>query len=241
MSIKLFLIDLKIVCLQKARIEMTKIAIVDDHLALLDRLETDLEKGEYAKIIFQAQNGLACLNLLASLNPETIPDIILMDISMPQMDGIEATRQIQARYPAIQVVMLTATDEDDKIFEAIRAGAKGYLLKTESAETILRAIEEVRQGGTYLTPSIARKTLNFLHGTFKGSEPNASNAPKKDKELITPRESEILHLLSKGLTYQNIAQKLSISLGTLKKHTYNIYEKLQVENKTQAINKLNHG
>jgi DNA-binding NarL/FixJ family response regulator len=219
-----------------------KIAIVDDDLFLLRSLKKDIEANPNIEIVFTAGNGQVCLSYLSSFKSEALPDIILMDISMPKMDGIATTREIHLLYPIIQVIMLTVIDQDEKIFEAIKAGAKGYLLKTEKTENIIRAIEDVQKGGTQLTPMIARKMLYFLQKSpieeMNKDEQKTSPKSKEIPEQLTPRESEILNLLSQGLSYQHIANKLFISLGTLKTHIYHIYEKLQVKNKMQAINKM---
>ena len=159
-------------------------------------------------------------------------DIDIIISSMPKLDGIATTAQVKKIYPNIQIIMLTSTDEEDKIFDAIKAGAKGYLLKEEPTAKIVAAIHDVLSGGTHLTPCIARKALDFLQLTLNN---NARN--RKKIEELTLREQEILGYLAGGLRYHEIADKLSLSLNTLKRHISNLYKKLEVKNKTQAINK----
>lgn len=222
--------------------QIIKIAIIDDNIALLENLQNDLEKEPSIAIVFTATHGVACLNYLASFKIEALPEIILMDISMPKMNGIEVTKQISSLYPPIQVIMLTNSDEDEQIFASIQAGAKGYLLKTEDATHIFDAIKEVKAGGTRITPSIARKIFTFVQNkpiTQKEKKQEIkSEGEGISLSLLTMREYEILNLLSEGLGYQHIADKLFISVNTIKTHIYHIYEKLEVSNKMQAINKM---
>lgn len=215
---------------------MTKIAIVDDSLLLLQNLKEDLEAAQL-EIVFIAANGVFCLENLSRLSEKSLPEVILMDISMPKLDGIMTTAQVRSLYPSVQVVMLTSSDEDHKILEAIKVGAKGYLLKEEPTDKIVKAIENVKAGGTELTPSVARKVFNFLQQTLVISD---EQIQKKDRaiDLLTKREQEILLYLVDGLTYQHIADKIYVTLHTLKRHISNIYDKLEVSNKMQAINKI---
>jgi len=211
---------------------MTRIAITDDNLFLLQNIREDLEATSQFEVVFSATNGAMCLEYLLNLPSELFPQVILMDISMPKLDGIATTTQVKKIYPNIQIIMLTSTDEEDKILDAIKAGAKGYLLKEEPTAKIVAAIHDVLSGGTHLTPCIARKALDFLQLTLNN---NARN--RKKIEELTLREQEILGYLAGGLRYNEIADTLSLSLNTLKRHISNIYEKLEVKNKTQAINK----
>ncbi|TAH20262.1 MAG: DNA-binding response regulator [Cytophagales bacterium] len=216
---------------------MTKIAIVDDSLLLLQNIREDLEATTKFEIVFTAANGILCLESLARLSLESLPHVVLMDISMPKLDGIATTTHIRALYPSVQVIMLTSSDEDNKILEAIKAGAKGYLLKEEPVTKIVTAIENVRGGGTELTTSIARKVFNFLQQTLIISD---QQTQKKEKaiDLLTKREQEILLYLVDGFTYQSIADTIGISLHTLKRHISNIYDKMEVSNRMQVINKI---
>ncbi len=207
-----------------------RIAIVDDNYQLLDNLKERLQEFENLELIFVAFNGKDCLNQLEKLPVSRLPQVILMDIEMDKMNGIEATQQIKNRFSSVEVLMLTAFDDDEKIFEAIKAGASGYLLKDETKEKIYEAIEIVAGGGSLLSPSIARKTLKFfsLLPSQKSTSQNPSDTP------LTSREMEILKMVIEGITYAEIAEKLCISYGTVRTHVKNIFEKLQVHNKQEA-------
>ena len=217
---------------------MTKIAIVEDNRYLLDTLRTELGHFSEIEVVFASRNGVECLAEMESRKSEALPEVILMDISMPKMNGLETTARIKMLYPFVQVLMLTVLDNEDKIFEAIRAGAKGYLLKDEKNEAILKAIEEIKNGGTILTPSVARKALDFLQKNFLLANLSKTENTQATAHALTLRETEIMTLLSQGLSYQHIANETNISVNTLKKHIYNIYDKLEVHNKIQAINKF---
>lgn len=207
-----------------------RIGIVDDNYQLLDNLKERLQDFQNLELIFMASNGKDCLNQLEKLPVSHLPQVVLMDIEMDKMNGIEATRHIKNRFSSIEVLMLTAFDDDEKIFEAIKAGASGYLLKDESKEKIYEAIEIVAGGGSLLSPSIARKTLKFfsLLPIQKNTSQNPTDTP------LTSREMEILKMVIEGITYAEIADKLCISYGTVRTHVKNIFEKLQVHNKQEA-------
>jgi DNA-binding NarL/FixJ family response regulator len=157
------------------------------------------------------------------------PDIILMDINLPGMSGIKGTQLIKDYYPEIQIMMCTVYDDDSKIFEALKAGANGYLLKRASIDEIFRALIDLYEGGSPMSNSIARKVV----ASFHQEENNAANST-----LLTSRENEILQLLAKGDRVKDIAEKLFVSFNTIRTHIRNIYEKLQVRSRTEAINKI---
>jgi len=155
-----------------------------------------------------------------------------MDIEMPKMNGIEATEIIKNKYPQIKIIMLTVFDNDENIFKSIKAGADGYFLKEVNPKELKDGILETLGGGAAMTPSIAMKTLKLLREpiVFEDCKPC-------DEVNLTPREIEVLEQLSKGLKYEDIAQNLFLSAGTIRKHVENIYTKLQVHNKLEAIQK----
>jgi DNA-binding NarL/FixJ family response regulator len=155
-----------------------------------------------------------------------------MDIEMPKMNGIEATFQVKQRFPHIKIIMLTVFDNDENIFRAIKAGADGYLLKETNPEELYRAITETMNGGASMTPSIALKTLRMFREPVDFSRTTETGEIK-----LTTRETEVLEQLSTGLKYEQIAANLIISTGTVRKHIENIYAKLQVCNKLEAIRK----
>ena len=172
------------------------------------------------------------LDIIEKIEKNHNIDLILMDIEMPKMNGIEATEILKNKYPQIKIIMLTVFDNDENIFKSIKAGADGYLLKEVNPKVLKEGIIETLNGGAAMTPSIAVKTLKLLREPvfFDECEPS-------DKVNLTTREIEVLEQLSKGLKYDSIAENLFLSAGTIRKHVENIYTKLQVHNKLEAIQK----
>ncbi len=206
---------------------MLKIAIVDDNVFLQKAIQEKLSFFPENKVKFTANNGE---ELMEKLMDEHNLDVILMDIEMPKMNGIEATQAVKGKYPHIKIIMLTVFDNDENIFNSIKAGADGYLLKEVSPKDLNTAISETLSGGAAMTPSIAMKTLRLLRNPITFQE------RKNQLDVtLTQREIEVLEQLSKGLKYTNIAENLILSVGTIKKHIENIYTKLQVHNKMEAI------
>ena len=208
---------------------MIKIAIVDDNSFLIKATQEKLSFFEDFSLKFTAVNGI---DLFEKLENNHNIDLILMDIEMPKMNGIEATEIIKNKYPQIKIIMLTVFDNDENIFNAIKAGADGYFLKEVNPKELKDGILETLNGGAAMTPSIAMKTLKLLR------EPIVFEDCKPCEEVnLTPREIEVLEQLSKGLKYNAIADNLFLSTGTIRKHVENIYAKLQVHNKLEAIQK----
>ncbi|MFQ5652982.1 MAG: response regulator [bacterium] len=207
-----------------------RIALAEDNdflaLSIAEKLQLFADDIEFK---FRAVNGE---DLLSKLADDRTVDTILMDIEMPKVDGIEATELVKQKYPHIKVIMLTVFDDEDKIFRAIQAGAMGYLLKDEPPEKIRDGIEMIMAGGAPMSPTIAAKTLGIL----KNPECVKEQEPLTDFSL-TKRETQVLEQLSRGLDYNKIAGNLFISPATVRKHIENIYGKLQVHNKVQAIQK----
>jgi len=209
-----------------------KLALVDDKPQILASISRELTDSGIVEIVFTSHNGEDFLEKLKSLPQDKHPQVVLMDIDMPVMNGIEAVRNAANLYPAIQYIMLTVFDDDDKLFEALKAGADGYLLKEERADVILRAIEEViEKKGAPMSPRIARKTLNMLinEPTQQETDNNIS------KTGLTEREIEILKNMVSGLDYRQIGEKLFISPNTVRNHISKIYDKLHITSKTQAV------
>lgn len=207
---------------------MLKLAIVEDNIFLQRAIQEKLSYTQDLQVKFCAFNGIDALEKLAN----TRVDLILMDIEMPKMNGIETVLEVKKRYPFIKVIMLTVFDNDENIFNAIKAGADGYFLKEVSPQELYNGIKETMQGGAAMTPSIAAKTLKLLR------EPHAfQNLTTLEDFSLTHREIEVLELLSKGLKYSAIADNLFLSISTIRKHIENIYNKLQVHNKLEAIQK----
>ena len=208
---------------------MIKVAIVDDNTFLQKAIQDKLSFFEEIEVKFKANDGL---DLLSKLEKNHNLDLILMDIEMPKMNGIEATEMVKSKYPQIKIIMLTVFDNDENIFNSIKAGADGYFLKEVNPEELFVGIQETLNGGAAMTPSIALKTLKLLREPIVFENANYSEEIK-----LTQRETEVLDQLSKGLKYKNIANNLFLSEGTIRKHVENIYTKLQVHNKLEAIQK----
>jgi DNA-binding NarL/FixJ family response regulator len=203
-------------------------AIVDDNSFLIHATKEKLSFFDQFELRFTAVNGKDCLEQLDKNNHI---DLVLMDIEMPVMDGVEATELIKKKYPQIKVIMLTVFDNDELIFNAIKAGADGYLLKEVDPETLKNGILETLDGGAAMTPSIAQKTLRLLRNPVA-----FQSLPKEDFKL-TDRETEVLEQLGKGLSYTKIAENIFLSPSTVRKHIENIYKKLQVHSKLEAVEK----
>lgn len=206
-----------------------KICIAEDNHFLTLAIKEKLSFFDDIFIKFTAVNGA---ELIGKLEENHHIDVILMDIQMPEMDGITATEIVKNKYPHIKIIMLTVVDDDDCIFKAIKAGANGYLLKEIQADVLYKSIIEVLEGGAPMTPSIALKALNLLRNPLISSEEKNNNL---DEIKLSKRETEILTHLSKGLKYNAIADNLIISPATVRKHIENIYKKLQVHNKMEAV------
>lgn len=208
---------------------MIRIAIVDDNPFLQKTIQDKLKFFSDVEVRFKAINGL---DIIEKVEKNHHLDLILMDIEMPKMNGIEATSLLKSKFPQIKIIMLTVFDNDENIFKAIKAGADGYFLKEVNPQELYDGIVETLAGGAGMTPSIATRTLKLLR------EPLVfDDSISKDEISLTNREIEVLEQLSKGLTYNAIAENLFLSLGTIRKHVENIYTKLQVHNKLEAIQK----
>ena len=206
-----------------------KIAIVDDNSFLIKTVQEKLSFFEDFSIKFTAINGI---DLIEKLEINHNVDLILMDIEMPKMNGIEAVTIVKQKYPQIKIIMLTVFDNDENIFNAIKAGADGYLLKEVNPKDLHQGIIDTMNGGATMTPSIAMKTLKLFRNPI-----SFENIQGNEEYNLTPREIEVLEQLSKGLKYNAIADNLFLSAGTIRKHVENIYAKLQVHNKLEAIQK----
>ena len=208
---------------------MIKVAIVDDNTFLQKAIQDKLDFFEDVEIKFKAINGE---ELISKLEKNHNLDLVLMDIEMPKMNGIEATEIVKNKFPRIKIIMLTVFDNDENIFKSIKAGADGYFLKEVNPQELYNGIQETLSGGAAMTPSIALKTLKLLR------EPLVfDDSITKEEISLTAREIEVLEQLSKGLKYNAIAENLYLSPGTIRKHVENIYTKLQVHNKLEAIQK----
>jgi DNA-binding NarL/FixJ family response regulator len=208
---------------------MIKIAIADDNSFLIKTIQEKLSFFDDFTIKFTAVNGE---DILEKLEQNHNIDLILMDIEMPKMNGIEATYAIKQKFPQIKIIMLTVFDNDENIFKSIKAGADGYLLKEVNPKDLQQGIIDTLNGGATMTPSIALKTLKLFRNPI-----DFENVTTQEDIQLTTREIEVLEQLSKGLKYHLIAENLFLSVGTIRKHIENIYAKLQVHNKLEAIQK----
>jgi DNA-binding NarL/FixJ family response regulator len=205
-----------------------RIAIVDDNVFLQKAIAEKLSFFDDLVLKFTAINGK---DLLIKLETSKNVDLILMDIEMPECNGIEATKMVKSKYPQLKIIMLTVFDNDENIFNAIKAGADGYLLKEVNPKDLHQGIIETLNGGAAMNPSIALKTLKLLRNPVEFAQ-------KEQEEIkLSTREIEVLEQLSKGLNYNVIADNLILSPSTVRKHIENIYTKLQVHNKLEAIQK----
>lgn len=207
---------------------MIKIGIAEDIAQIADALKNKLELSPDFSVKFIAKNGREAI---AELQKNNLVDVLLMDINMPEMDGIEATGKINTRWPGIKIIMCTIFDDDEHLMNAIIAGAGGYLMKDEPPALVHKSIYNIMEGGAPMSSGIATRVLKLLKtGGKPGQKPSETFS-------LTEREIEVLQHLSKGLSYEQISNNLFISYGTVRKHIENIYRKLQVTNKTEAINK----
>lgn len=210
--------------------ETIRIAIAEDNRKLAEITREKLElMSTGIDVCFCACDGQEMVDYLQQ-NPDGV-DAILMDIEMPRMDGIEATARIHADYPQIKVIMLTVFDDEDKIFRSIQSGAAGYLLKDEPAAKVWQGIQMIFDGGAPMSPAIAAKALELLRHPRKAEQTGSSDFQ------LTRREIEVLEQLREGYDYQKIAERLFIAPATVRKHIENIYRKLQVHNKIEALEK----
>ncbi len=203
---------------------MIQVAIVEDIREIKEGLELLIDSSEGFRCIKTYSNAEEAMADLPQINP----DVVLMDINLPGINGIEAVRSLKPKIPATQFIMSTVYEDDENIFESLKAGASGYLLKKTAPSKILESIAEVYNGGSPMSSQIARKVI----GSFQ--QKNSID----DSNLLTQREKEILKLLARGLRYKEIAAELTISIDTVRTHTRHIYEKLQVQSRIEAINKV---
>lgn len=205
--------------------ETIRVAIVED----------DRDIRQSFEAIISGAAGYTCISAYDNAEdavddiPVQKPDVVIMDIHLPGMTGIDAVRLLKQEMPGLQIAMCTVYDDDEHIFNALRAGASGYLLKRTTPEKLLEALSDLYRGGSPMSSEIARRVVASFQKT---------TAPSPEMAILTPREKEILDLLAKGYLYKEIAAELFISIETVKRHIHNIYEKLHVQTRTEALNKV---
>jgi DNA-binding NarL/FixJ family response regulator len=208
-----------------------RILIADDHALFRDGLRSLLQSQGH-EIVGEAPNGKMAVELATKLRP----DLVLMDVSMPELDGVAATKELTAQMPDVKVIILTASEHNETLFDAIKAGAQGYLLKNLEAEEFFALLDRAGAGEPALTPAIARKLLQEF------AKPAAEAAPN-EPDALTERESEVLELMVEGVTAnRTLAKRLGLSENTVKFHVRNILDKLRLNNRAQAVGyALRHG
>jgi NarL family two-component system response regulator LiaR len=230
--------------------EKIRILLVDDHAVVRQGLRTYLELQEDMQVVGEGSSGGEAVDLAARL----MPDVIVLDLVMPGMDGVEATRRILEREPRARVLILTSFGDDDKLFPAIRAGAQGYLLKDIQPRDLIQAVRDLHHGKSQLHPEVARRLMSAVAGNApaRGTStpedpqrpPPGGRAPAPAEELLslTEREHGVLDLIARGLSNREIAEKMVVSEATVKTHVSNLLEKLGLPDRTRAaIWALKHG
>jgi len=208
-----------------------KILLCDDQAVIRDGMEMLLQLEKDFQIVGTAQDGYEAVELTETKQP----DLILMDLKMPGMNGIEATREIRKKHPDIKILVLTTYDDDEWVFDAIRAGASGYLLKDTPRQKIVEAIRGTMEGKSFVDPAVAGKLLNQVSN-------NQTQPASILTDKLTERELDVLRLLAKGMTNTDIAGQLHLSDGTVRNHVSAILEKLGVSDRTQAaVIAIQHG
>jgi DNA-binding NarL/FixJ family response regulator len=210
----------------KGRIE---VVVCEDQPQILKAQVKILQESPDIDVVGTALSGEAVLELLQQKQP----DVLLQDLGLPRMSGIEVTRQVKRKWPSIEVLIFTIFDEEEKVLDAVKAGASGYLLKGASSEKILEAIREVKAGGTVIQPNLARRLLRHFRVPETGARPALREEPPT--RPLTDREVEILRLIAKGLSNNEAAQVLDLSRATVRTHLEHIYDKLEVTNRVEAV------
>lgn len=205
--------------------ETIKILLADDHAYVRQGTRELLEQQDDLEVVGEADNGRAVVQLALKEHP----DVVIMDFAMPELNGIEATRQIKAVAPGIAILVLTAYDSEQYVFAFLEAGAAGYLLKDISVEELVNAIRAVYGGESILHPAIARKVINHF------SKPDSRQTTDDLLEQLTEREVEVLRLAAKGMSNRDISRELSISVRTVQTHLSNVFNKLGVGSRTEAV------
>ncbi|MGI8551717.1 MAG: response regulator [Dehalococcoidia bacterium] len=202
-----------------------RVLVVDDNELFREGLISLLTKYQTVNIVGQARDGSEAIQKTRLLRP----DVILMDVSMPRLDGVTAAQRIKAEHPNVNIAMLTVSEDETDLFSAVRSGARGYLVKSVGVEDIETAIQTVAAGGTIVTPHLAHKLLDEFAKLTQGPKPGP-----RETENLTAREREVLELVAKGASNKEIAQRLVIAENTVKVHLRNILDKLHLRNRQQA-------
>ncbi|MEQ9090537.1 MAG: response regulator transcription factor [Balneola sp.] len=210
-----------------------RVAIVEDHDIFRKRLTELLGFYDELELVFTAESGETCLKHVFESEPEKMPDVILMDIELPGISGIETTFQLKEKFEEIDIIMFTVFEDDERLFESIQVGATGYLLKDTAIDEVVSSLKEVREGGSPITPSIARKLIGMV------SKPKKENSSKSEPEVVpfdlSPAEIRILEQVIDGKSNKEIAEEVFLSPWTVKTHIKNIYKKMHVNSRAAAV------
>ncbi len=206
---------------------MIRIIICDDQAIVREGLKTIISTDPEISVIGTAADGEELLHMLRSMSSEEIPHLVLLDLKMPVLNGIRAAQEINSRYPSVKILVLTTYDEDAWVFDAIRAGASGYILKDTPKESLFDAIKGTVMGSTYVDPSLAGKVLKMVRGEYVPQDTEAL-------ESFSEREREMIILIARGYSNTEIGEKLFLSAGTVRNYTSSIFTKLNVADRTQA-------
>lgn len=212
--------------------EKIRVALADDQILFVDSLKTVLElSAEEIDVVGIALNGYEAVELVR----EKQPDIILMDVRMPEMDGVEATRVIREEYPATQVMMLTTFDDDEYVLDALHNGAVGYILKNIPTSELVTSIKAIQNGTMQMSPAVAKKLVEYAYNPNLGKKRNQKKEKPQWIEELSEREKDVLRLVVEGFHNKEIAEKLFISEQTVKNHLSAVYDKLHVDSRAQVI------
>jgi DNA-binding NarL/FixJ family response regulator len=208
-----------------------KVMVVEDQPQILRNQVKLLQDCEAIEVVATALSGEAALEQLERVRP----DVILQDLGLPRMSGIDVTREVKKRWPAIEVLVFTIFDEEEKVIDAVKAGASGYLLKGTAAEKVIDGIREVHAGGSVIQPNLARRLLRHFHVPEEASAPRPPLREEPPGRPLSEREIEILRLIAKGLSNPEAAGVLNLSRATVRTHLEHIYQKLEVTNRVEAV------
>ena len=214
-----------------AAVRKVKVVVCEDQPQILKNQMKILQDAPEVEVIGTALSGEAGLELLEVKRP----DVLLQDLGLPRMSGIEVTREVKRRWPEVEVLIFTIFDEEEKVLDAVKAGASGYLLKGASSEKIIDAIREVNAGGSVIQPNLARRLLRHFHVPETDSKPRPAYREEPPTRPLTEREIEILRLIAKGLSNNEAAGVLHLSRATVRTHLEHIYTKLDVTNRVEAV------